>query len=102
MIKQYIDQLQKKVNIPHPPKRIISLVPSQTELLFYLGLQDTPNSQIGWGNLSVFDWSKWSDITVSQTHKNISKTQIKWESKQDKDCQGRQDKENRFGQVKKA
>ena len=39
MIKQYIDQLQKKVNIPHPPKRIISLVPSQTELLFYLGLE---------------------------------------------------------------
>lgn len=39
MTKQYIDQLQKMVTIPYPPKRIISLVPSQTELLFYLGLE---------------------------------------------------------------
>ena len=33
-----IDQMQREVNIPTQPKRIISLVPSQTELLFYLGL----------------------------------------------------------------
>ncbi|MFK8004969.1 MAG: ABC transporter substrate-binding protein [Saprospiraceae bacterium] len=32
------DQMQRKVKIPTQPKRIISLVPSQTELLFYLGL----------------------------------------------------------------
>lgn len=34
------DQLNRVVDIPHPPKRIISLVPSQTELLYDLGLRD--------------------------------------------------------------
>ncbi len=34
----YIDQLGRKVILPHPPKRIISLVPSITELLYDLGL----------------------------------------------------------------
>lgn len=33
-----IDQLDRVVNIPHPPKRIISLCPSITETLFSLGL----------------------------------------------------------------
>lgn len=32
------DQMGRKVKVPDAPKRIISLVPSQTELLFYLGL----------------------------------------------------------------
>jgi len=31
--------LQKATDLPHPPKRIISLVPSQTELLYDLGLE---------------------------------------------------------------
>ena len=35
---QYIDQLGRRVEIPSPPKRIISLVPSITELLSDLGL----------------------------------------------------------------
>jgi len=34
----YYDQLNREVNMAHAPKRIISIVPSQTELLFYLGL----------------------------------------------------------------
>ena len=34
----YYDQLNRKINLPSIPKRIISVVPSQTELLFYLGL----------------------------------------------------------------
>lgn len=34
------DQMQREVKIPTLPKRIISLVPSQTELLFYLGLEE--------------------------------------------------------------
>jgi ABC-type Fe3+-hydroxamate transport system substrate-binding protein len=34
----YIDQLHNKITIPHPPRRIVSLVPSQTELLYHLGL----------------------------------------------------------------
>jgi ABC-type Fe3+-hydroxamate transport system substrate-binding protein len=38
MEKTWTDQLGNKVRIPFPPQRIISLVPSQTELLFDLGL----------------------------------------------------------------
>jgi ABC-type Fe3+-hydroxamate transport system substrate-binding protein len=34
------DQLNRTVSIPNPPLRIISLVPSQTELLFDLGLDE--------------------------------------------------------------
>ena len=37
-VQTVVDQLGNSINIPHPPKRIISVVPSQTELLFYLGL----------------------------------------------------------------
>jgi len=34
----FYDQLNRAVHVPQFPKRIISIVPSQTELLFYLGL----------------------------------------------------------------
>lgn len=37
---QITDQLNNRITIEHPPQRIISLVPSQTELLFDLGLGD--------------------------------------------------------------
>jgi len=36
----FYDQLNRAVHVPKHPKRIISIVPSQTELLFYLGLDD--------------------------------------------------------------
>jgi ABC-type Fe3+-hydroxamate transport system substrate-binding protein len=36
----FIDQLSRKVEVSYPPKRIISLVPSQTEILFFLGLSN--------------------------------------------------------------
>jgi ABC-type Fe3+-hydroxamate transport system substrate-binding protein len=36
----FIDQLSRKVAVNFPPKRIISIVPSQTELLFDLGLDE--------------------------------------------------------------
>ncbi len=36
----HIDQLRRKLNITTTPKRIVSLVPSQTELLVSLGLTD--------------------------------------------------------------
>ncbi len=39
-IKQHKDQLGREVVITSSPKRIVSLVPSQTELLHYLGLKD--------------------------------------------------------------
>ncbi|MBX2897864.1 MAG: ABC transporter substrate-binding protein [Cyclobacteriaceae bacterium] len=37
---EFTDQLGRIVNLPLPPQRIVSLVPSQTELLFELGLTD--------------------------------------------------------------
>jgi len=36
----FTDQLHRTIEIPDVPKRIISLVPSQTELLYDLGLRD--------------------------------------------------------------
>lgn len=39
MKKIFTDQLHHQISINWPPQRIISLVPSQTELLFYLGLK---------------------------------------------------------------
>ncbi|MBL7925874.1 MAG: ABC transporter substrate-binding protein [Bacteroidia bacterium] len=38
--KRFIDQLQREVCLNSEPQRIISLVPSQTALLHYLGLED--------------------------------------------------------------
>lgn len=40
MKKTFTDQMGREVVLNFPPKRIISLVPSQTELLFALGLND--------------------------------------------------------------
>ena len=39
-MRTFIDQLGNSITIPFPPQRIISLVPSQTELLADLGLHD--------------------------------------------------------------
>lgn len=36
----YTDQLGNNVHLPDPPQRIVSLVPSQTELLYALGLEE--------------------------------------------------------------
>jgi len=36
----YTDQMNRTVDIPYTPKKIISIVPSQTELLFDLGLNE--------------------------------------------------------------
>jgi ABC-type Fe3+-hydroxamate transport system substrate-binding protein len=36
----HTDQLNRTLDTPHPPRRIVSLVPSQTELLYDLGLRD--------------------------------------------------------------
>lgn len=38
--KAFTDQVGRKVDVPSPPKRIISLVPSQTEFLSALGLEE--------------------------------------------------------------
>lgn len=39
-LRTVTDQMGREVTLPYPPRRIISLVPSQTELLFDLGLQE--------------------------------------------------------------
>ena len=36
----FTDQIGRTISLDHPPKRIISLVPSQTELLYTLGLEE--------------------------------------------------------------
>lgn len=36
----FTDQLNRTLSLPNPPRRLISLVPSQTELLVDLGLED--------------------------------------------------------------
>ncbi len=36
----FTDQLGRTIELPHTPQRIISLVPSQTELLYHLGLEE--------------------------------------------------------------
>jgi len=36
----YTDQLARKIRLDHTPARIVSLVPSQTELLYTLGLEE--------------------------------------------------------------
>lgn len=40
MQKVFTDQLGRTITMNYPPKRIVSIVPSQTELLFDLGLDD--------------------------------------------------------------
>ncbi|MFM8914232.1 MAG: helical backbone metal receptor, partial [Flammeovirgaceae bacterium] len=40
MVKSFTDQLNRIIQVSYPPRRIVSLVPSQTELLFDLGLHD--------------------------------------------------------------
>lgn len=39
-MRRFVDQMGREVLLKNVPKRIVSLVPSQTELLFDLGLQD--------------------------------------------------------------
>ena len=61
----FVDQMGRSVEVPFPPKRIISLVPSQTELLHYLGLE---NEVIGLTKFCIYptEWFK-SKIRVGGT-----------------------------------
>lgn len=38
--RTFIDQIGREIEVPFPPQRIISIVPSQTELLYDLGLDE--------------------------------------------------------------
>ncbi|MCH2224417.1 MAG: helical backbone metal receptor [Crocinitomicaceae bacterium] len=39
-MKTFVDQMNHKIRLESVPRRIVSLVPSQTQLLHYLGLED--------------------------------------------------------------
>jgi ABC-type Fe3+-hydroxamate transport system substrate-binding protein len=39
-VKIFTDQMNREISVQFPPKRIISLVPSQTEFLYDLGLKN--------------------------------------------------------------
>ena len=56
MKRIFTDQMGRKVEIDHPPKRIVSLVPSQTELLFYVGLDE---EVVGITKFCVHPRNKW-------------------------------------------
>jgi ABC-type Fe3+-hydroxamate transport system substrate-binding protein len=58
--KTFKDQLNHNININFPPKRIISLVPSQTELLFDLGLT---NEIIGITKFCIHPKDKFKNTT---------------------------------------
>jgi ABC-type Fe3+-hydroxamate transport system substrate-binding protein len=61
----FVDQMGRSVEVPFPPKQIISLVPSQTELLHYLGLE---NEVVGITKFCIYptEWFK-SKIRVGGT-----------------------------------
>jgi ABC-type hemin transport system substrate-binding protein len=40
MMKSYIDQIGRKLELEYLPKRIVSLVPSQTEYFYALGMEE--------------------------------------------------------------
>jgi len=60
MLRQFTDQLNRAVSFDYPPKRIISIVPSQTELLFELGLK---NEVIGITKFCVHPAAKFKTVT---------------------------------------
>ncbi len=57
MSRIFLDQMNRKVEIPvFPPRRIVSLVPSQTELLFDLGLDE---EVVGLTKFCIHPEEKW-------------------------------------------
>jgi len=70
----FTDQLNRKIEVVYPPKKIVSLVPSQTELLHYLGLE---NKVVGITKFCVHptDWFKTKEL-VGGT-KNVKVEKIK-------------------------
>ena len=68
------DQLQRLINLPQTPNRIISLVPSQTELLVDLGLRD---NLVGITKFCVHPSDLRTNISVVGGTKNINLEKIK-------------------------
>ena len=70
----YHDQLNREVNLPEVPKRIISVVPSQTELLFYLGLDE---EVIGITKFCIHPADKFKSVTKTGGTKQLDIVKIK-------------------------
>lgn len=68
------DQLNRVVNLNGVPKRIISVVPSQTELLFYLGLDARI---VGITKFCIHPESKFKTVTKVGGTKQLNIDQIK-------------------------
>ncbi|WP_046756958.1 ABC transporter substrate-binding protein [Kordia jejudonensis] len=68
------DQLHRELHFETPPKRIISLVPSQTELLYDLGLEDRI---VGITKFCVHPYHLKSTKTIVGGTKNIKLEKIK-------------------------
>jgi ABC-type Fe3+-hydroxamate transport system substrate-binding protein len=65
----YKDQIGKSVELPHYPQKIVSLVPSQTELLFHLGLE---KEIIGITKFCIHPADKVKNITKIGGTKNLN------------------------------
>ncbi|HEY0244947.1 MAG TPA: helical backbone metal receptor [Mucilaginibacter sp.] len=70
----FYDQLQRGINLPSVPKRIISVVPSQTELLYYLGLSD---EIIGITKFCIYPAAKFKSTTKIGGTKQLNVNLIK-------------------------
>jgi ABC-type Fe3+-hydroxamate transport system substrate-binding protein len=68
------DQLNRVLNLNGVPKRIISVVPSQTELLFYLGLDA---EVVGITKFCIHPESKFKTVTKVGGTKQLNVDQIK-------------------------
>ena len=73
-MKVYRDQIKRTLKLEQNPKRIISLVPSQTELLFDLGLED---SIVGITKFCVHPYHLKSTKTIVGGTKEIKIEKIK-------------------------
>ena len=69
MQKVFTDQLKREFQLKYPPKRIISLVPSQTELLFDLGLDQ---EIIGLTKFCIHPAEKYNEKTKIGGTKNLN------------------------------
>lgn len=69
------DQLNRKVKLSQVPKRIISIVPSQTELLFYLGLEA---EVIGITKFCIHPAEKFKTVTKIGGTKQLDIEKVRW------------------------
>ena len=70
----YLDQLGREIHLQIPPKRIVSLVPSLTELLFSLGLKD---HMVGRTKFCIHPSHEIGDVTVIGGTKDFSVEKIR-------------------------